>query len=332
VIAVGRQRGYGFLSGFPRPRPSVEAFNYAEFWSQIGVSGVNAAIESSKSSAPASVRQHKPCSTANRVQFMTIGFFTDRRRDKLRSEPLSYEWRRILETNFPAFNWLSREDQDELSGHVQVFLAEKHMEGCGGLVLTDEIRVTIAAQACLLLLHRETDYYPDLTSVLVYPTGYTEQSARHIGGGIWEEGPEDRLGHTARGLRALVLAWDAARHGALNPNDGRNVVLHEFAHQLDFENDTADGTPALDTNAQYASWDRVMGIELHALRHAAANGIPTVLDTYGASNPIEFFAVATEAFFERPHALKAQHPALYSELQKFFRQDPVLFVPLGSAA
>ncbi len=256
---------------------------------------------------------------------MPFGFITDRRRERLRSQPFDASWLALLERNFPVFLRLSRADRQELLGHVNVFLAEKHFEGCGGLELTDEIRVTIAAQACLLLLHRETDYYPDLTSILVYPTGYTEEGVRHIGGGIWEEGPEHRLGHTGRGLGALVLAWDAASHGARNASDGHNVVLHEFAHQLDFENRTADGIPELETHAQYLAWARVMGAEFGALRAAEALGAPTVLDGYGASSPIEFFAVATEAFFERPRELKQKHPGLYAELQGFFRQDPVEF-------
>lgn len=120
-------------------------------------------------------------------------------------------------------------------GHVRVFLAEKNFEGCGGLELTDEIRVTIAAQACLLLLHRKTDYYPQLTSILVYPSGYTVPGERYLGGHVWEEGGEDLLGHTERHMRSLVLAWDAAKLGGANRSDGQNLVLHEFAHQLDFE-------------------------------------------------------------------------------------------------
>jgi Mlc titration factor MtfA (ptsG expression regulator) len=256
---------------------------------------------------------------------MVLGLFKEQRRTRVRAQPFPEVWRAILERNLPFFRRLSLEDRDELLGHVQVFLAEKHFEGCGGLELTDEIRVTIAAQACLLLLHRETDYYPQLISVLVYPTGYVAEEERHIGGGLWEEGPEDRLGHTGAGLRALVLAWDAARHGASDPSDGQNVVVHEFAHQLDFENKSADGTPALDTHAEYLAWARVMGAEFNALRWAEAAGVDTLLDTYGAQNPTEFFAVATEAFFERPRQLRTRHPALYSALQKFFRQDPVSF-------
>lgn len=254
---------------------------------------------------------------------MVFGLFGQRRRERLRAEPAPPAWRVILERNLPIFTRLQPEDQAELLGHVQVFLAEKKFEGAGGLELTDEIKVTIAAQACLLLLHRDTDYYPDLLTIIVYPSGYTVEDERHLGGGVWEEGGEDRLGHTARGLRALVLAWDAARHGALDPSDGENLVLHEFAHQLDFENRGADGTPALATRAEYLTWARVMSGEFEALRHASRLGVPTLLDTYGATNPAEFFAVITEAFFERPRALKARHPALYAELQRFFQQDPV---------
>ena len=231
----------------------------------------------------------------------------------------------MLEQNLSIFRRLPAEDQTELLGHVQVFLAEKHFEGCGGLELTEEIRVTIAAQACVLLLHRETDYYPELTSILVYPSGYIANEERHVGGGIWEEGGEDRLGHTAPGMKALVLAWDSARHGAADPGSGANLILHEFAHQLDFENREVDGVPALDTRGEYVAWGRIMSAEFEALRRALYAETPTLLDTYGATNPAEFFAVCTEAFFERPKALRSRHPALYAELRKFFRQDPAAY-------
>lgn len=231
-------------------------------------------------------------------------------------------WRAILERNLPVFSRLTGEDQRELLGHVQVFLAEKHFEGSGGLILTDEIRVTIAGQACLLLLHRDTEYYPQLTSIIVYPTGYVADEERHIGGDIWEEGGEHRLGHTGERLRALVLAWDAVRRGAAEPSDGTNLVLHEFAHQLDFENRSSDGTPALQTSGEYKAWARVMSNEFEALRDALEAGDDTFLDDYGATNPAEFFAVITEAFFERPRALRRNHPALFMQLQRFYQQDP----------
>jgi len=256
---------------------------------------------------------------------MVFDLFKSRRRARLRAKPAPPEWRAILEHNLPIFTRLSPQDQTELLGHTQVFLAEKHFEGVGGLELTDEIRVTIAGQACLLLLHRKTDYYPDLISIVVYPSGYTAREERHIGGGVWEEGGEDRLGHTGRRLGALVLAWDAVRRGAAAPDDGENLVLHEFAHQLDFENQSSDGTPALEARGDHLAWARVMSAEFNALRNASDAGLPTLLDEYGATNPAEFFAVITEAFFERPRALKKKHPALFAQLQQFYRQDPTTY-------
>lgn len=263
---------------------------------------------------------------------MVFGILTGRRRARLRAQAVPPEWRRIIERNLPVFRRLSAADQAELLGHVQVFLDEKHFEGCGGLELTDEIRVTIAAQACLLLLHRETDYYPRLRSILVYPSGYTAHGEQHVEGGIWEEGGDDRLGHTQQQLRAMVLAWDSAKHGARDPTDGENLVLHEFAHQLDFEDDSTNGTPALESRAEYLAWGRVMSEEFDALRMAEEAGEPTLIDQYGADSPAEFFAVVTEAFFERPHALRRRHPALYDRLAAFYRQDPTSFVPVEPGA
>jgi Mlc titration factor MtfA (ptsG expression regulator) len=256
---------------------------------------------------------------------VTFAFSKSRRRQQLRARAIPTTWRSIITRNVPIFRRLPRADQIELLGHVQVFLSEKHFEGCGGLELTDEIRVTIAAQACLLLLHRKTDYYPQLTSILVYPSSYIAHETRRLGANIWEEGDEHRLGHTGRRLGSLVLAWDDVKRGAADSSDGRNLVLHEFAHQLDFEDYATDGAPALATKAEYRSWAQVMSREFAALRAADETGIPTVLDTYGAENPAEFFAVVTEAFFERPRALRAKHPELYAEFARFFRQDPIQY-------
>ena len=247
------------------------------------------------------------------------------RRERLRTAPFPPEWREIITRNLPIFARLPTDDQEELEGHVQVFLNEKRFEGCGGLELTDEIRVTIAAQACLLLLHRDTDYYPELTSILVYPSTYIVEEDRYVGDNIWEHGPDNRLGHTGRNMGSLVLAWDEVKHGAADPRDGQNLVMHEFAHQLDFEDRSTDGAPALATRAEYLTWARVMRPEFEALRQAEETGTETVLDTYGAADPAEFFAVATEAFFERPRALRAKNRKLYDQLAAFFRQDPIAY-------
>jgi Mlc titration factor MtfA (ptsG expression regulator) len=256
---------------------------------------------------------------------MIFGFLKKRRRRRLRARLVPAVWGLILTRSLPVFRNLPPEDQVELLGHVQVFLAEKKFEGCDGLKLTDEIRLTIAAHACLLLLHRKTDYYPELSTILVYPSTYIAHQERHLEGPIWEQGAQHLLGHTQHRLGAVILAWDAAKQSAVNSSNGRNLVLHEFAHQLDFEDHATDGTPVLAKRSDYATWSRVMSREFKALRAADEAGTPTVLDTYGATNPAEFFAVVTETFFERPHALRAVHPQLYAELQRFYRQDPVRY-------
>src|SRR5437588_1222437 len=253
-----------------------------------------------------------------------LGFFKDRLRKRLKARPFPNEWLRIIKNNVAFFLRLSADDQAELLDHVQVFLAEKNFEGVE-LEITDEVRVTIAVQACLLLLHRKTDYFPRLLTILVYPSTYLADENRPITAEIWEEGKHARAGETGRTMGSMVLAWDAVQWGAADPSDGKNVVLHEFAHQLDYENFAADGTPALATRKQQLAWREVMRTEFASLRAAEETGIPTLLDTYGATNAAEFFAVSTEAFFERPVMLRAQHARLYAELKNYFRQDPVEF-------
>jgi MtfA peptidase len=254
-----------------------------------------------------------------------FGFLKERQRNRIKARPFPNEWLKIIKRRVAFFARLSSRDHAELLDHIQVFLDEKRFEGCAGLEITDDIRVTIAAQACLLLLHRKTDYFPRLLTILVYPSTYLVDENRPIEGPIWEEGKAFRLGETSRQMGTMVLAWDAVKSGAADPSDGKNVVLHEFAHQLDYENLAADGTPALATRKQQLAWREIMRTEFASLRAAEATGIPTLLDTYGATNAAEFFAVSIEAFFERPVMLRAQHPRLYSELQEYFQQNPVEF-------
>jgi|SRR6266513_83178 len=254
---------------------------------------------------------------------MIFELLRQRRRRRAQARPFSKEWLDAIKRNVAFFSRLSANDQSELLSHIKVFLAEKRFEGCGGLEITDEIRVTIAAQACLLLSHRRADYFPGLLTILVYPSTYMAEEKRQIAEHVWEEGTMTRLGETGRRMGSLVLSWDAVKAGAADPSDGKNVVLHEFAHQLDYENSAADGVPELATREQQLVWSEVMTTEFASLRAAHETGIATLLDTYGATDPVEFFAVSTEAFFERPRALRARHPKLYAELQKYFRQDPV---------
>ncbi len=244
-----------------------------------------------------------------------------RRREKVRKRPFPDAWSKIIASNVPYFSHLAEAERTELLGHIQVFLDEKRFEGCGGLAMTDEIRVTVAAQACLLLLGRDTDYYPKLKAVLVYPHEFVVQTHHRLGGGAREEGIETRRGESwARG--EVVLAWDEVCRGAADIYDGLNLVLHEFAHQLDDESVHGDGAPALPRRSMYVAWARVLGEEYEHLILDIEHHRKTVLRAYGAKNPAEFFAVATEAFFEKPAALKARHKELYEQLMTFYRQDP----------
>src|SRR6184192_3702582 len=190
---------------------------------------------------------------------MIFEFLRQGRRRRLRARPFPKEWLALVQRHVVFFHKLSASDRAELLGHIQVFLAEKRFEGCGGFAITDEVRVTIAAQACLLLLHRSTDYFPDLLTILVYPLTYMVEEKRQLGEHVWEEGTVGRLGETGRRMGSLVLAWGAVKHGAADPSDGKNVVLHEFAHQLDYENHAGDGVPGLATREQQVTWGEVMG-------------------------------------------------------------------------
>ncbi|MCA9750584.1 MAG: zinc-dependent peptidase [Gemmatimonadetes bacterium] len=251
--------------------------------------------------------------------------FRDARRRRLSARPFPPEWDRILERNFPLDRALPAADRAELRRRVRIFLAEKHFEGAGGLDLTEEIRVTIAAQACLLLLHRGEDFYPRLDSIIVYPAAYRVRTIERSADGVVHERDQVRLGE-AWNTGAVVLSWEDVRYGAADLHDGHNVVLHEFAHQLDLENNAADGAPELPRRSMYVAWARVLGHEYEQLRHEIERGHRTLMDAYGATNPAEFFAVATETFFERPHALREKHPELYDQLSRFYAQDPVSWV------
>jgi len=244
-----------------------------------------------------------------------------RRREAIRSRTFPAAWQTIIEKNVPYAAALSPEDRRELVGHVQVFLAEKRFEGCDGLQITDEVRVTIAAQACVLLLHRQTDYYPNLVSILIYPTTYLVPGGPRAADGRPPEAAQARLGESWT-RDVVVLAWDSVVSGASDIRDGHNVVLHEFAHQLDQEDGAGDGAPILPRRSMYVAWARVLGHDFDQLVRDTKRHHRTLIDRYGATNPAEFFAVATETFFEKPSQLRAKHPELYLQLQAFYRQDP----------
>lgn len=254
---------------------------------------------------------------------MFWNWFKKRRRCRLKEEPFPEEWLTILKRNVPYYHSLSRDERRELQGHIHVFLAEKNFEGAQGLVVDDEIRVTIAAQACMLLLNRETGYYPKLQSIIVYPYAFISRAMQRNPDGTVTDGGQARLGESwSRG--AVVLSWDDVLRGVGDAFDGRNLVFHEFAHQLDGESGPTDGTPDLCGHSRYITWARVLGDEYGSLVNAVRRHQPTFLDRYGATSPAEFFAVVTETFFEMPNQLRSHNPELYDQLRMFYKQDPAV--------
>jgi len=244
-----------------------------------------------------------------------------RRRERLAAAPFPAEWRAILQRNVPLYRRLPPALQARLRRAIAVFVGEKAFVGCAGQPIDDEVRVTIAAQACLLQLRRGTDPFPGLSEVLVYPGAFLVQRVRPEPSGVLLESRQALSGESwSRGR--VVLSWEDALAGAADPADGRNVVIHEFAHQLDQEKGHGNGAPWLAGPGRRERWARVLGEAYAELREAAAWGQATLLSSYGASDPAEFFAVASEVFFEQPGPLSERHPALYAELAAFYGVDP----------
>jgi Mlc titration factor MtfA (ptsG expression regulator) len=243
------------------------------------------------------------------------------RRRRLGNREFPKEWLEILGKNVGYYRRLPESDKKELQRHILIFIGEKRFEGCGGLKITDEIKVTIAAQACILLLHRQTDYYPGMYSVLVYPQAYMARQVKYLPGGTMVEEMDVRLGESWR-RGSVVLSWDDVKKGAADVHDGHNVVFHEFAHQLDISGGRGDNSEVVRDRSKYIAWARVLGRDYERLRTDVSRNKRTLLDRYGATNPAEFFAVATESFFERPRELRKLHPELYDELKDFYHQDP----------
>lgn len=233
-------------------------------------------------------------------------------------------WPELLGRLVPLYGLLPPADREELPGHVAVLLDEKRFEGAAGLAVTEEMRLAVAGWAALLLLRRRTGYYPGLYSVVLYPEAFMVRQVVRDDAGIVVEEDEERIGESwSQGT--LVLAWDEVRADADTPGDGFNVTLHEFAHQLDSENGELDGAPLLPAPLR-REWAEVMGREYGRLGRRAGRGQATILDPYGAEDPAEFFAVATEAFFESPGELVTGHPDLYRVLREYYRQDPAEWV------
>ncbi|MEY4562795.1 MAG: hypothetical protein RLZZ618_2072 [Pseudomonadota bacterium] len=249
-------------------------------------------------------------------------WWVERRRERIRRQVFPKAWRTILRRRVPHVSRLPADLQLQLKQHIQVFIAEKAFIGCRGLVVTDEMRVTVAAQACLLLLSRKPTYFPTLRQVLLYPGAFMVDRIQTDHAGLTETQRQVLLGESwVQGQ--VILSWQSALEGAAVADDGHNVVIHEFAHQLDQEKGHANGAPPISGRANRERWKQVMSEAFQTLQRQIDHGEPTALDPYGATNPAEFFAVASEVFFERPAALAEAHPAVFAELSRFYGVNPL---------
>ena len=243
------------------------------------------------------------------------------RRQRIAGQPFPAAWRNIVRRRVPLAHELPAARQLRLKKHIQVLLAEVPFIGCAGLEVSDEMRVTIAAQAAFLLLGRGGSF-GNLREVLVYPGHFVASRSEAGAGGVVHEG-RDMLAGQSWQRGQVVVAWDAVRDGAANPHDGANVVIHEFAHQLDQDTGAANGAPYVGRGGLQQAWASVMNQEFDALRGRLARAESGLIGPYAATSPAEFFAVASELFFERPDALAAERPALYEQLKRCYRLDPM---------
>ncbi len=271
------------------------------------------------------------------VVLIPVAFYFWRRRrkksfrERLFRKEFPAEWEKILNDSVSLYRRLPQDLKKQLHGHISIFLAEKTFEGCSGQEMNDEIKLTIASQACILLLNRETDYYPQLTSVLVYPDAYFVDKDYNIGGQILKGGSVN-LGESWQN-GAVILSWNQIRNESPDGRSEDSLVIHEFAHQLDAEDGFLNGLPELGRNSSYKKWASILEREFKELRMDAVNGEDDVIDEYGAENPAEFFAVASESFFLKSCEIRDIHPELYMELCKFYNLDPAEWVQdAGSTA
>jgi Mlc titration factor MtfA (ptsG expression regulator) len=237
------------------------------------------------------------------------------------SAPFPDEWVAIVERNIAVYPKLPMALRMQLRKLIKQFLHQKHFSAAGGLEITDEIRVTIAAEACMLLVNRRTNVYPALRYIIVYPAAFVVDRPQGVSGGVVSEGRKGLLGESWSNGK-VILAWDNVLHGSRNFVDGQNVVLHEFAHQLDSESGNTNGAPILAGKSCLRTWATTFSEEFGELQKEAWQGKRSLIDHYGATNPAEFFAVSTETFFEKPEQMAKHHAELFEVLKCYYHIDP----------
>lgn len=229
-------------------------------------------------------------------------------------------WRSVLRA-LPFLAGLGEKEESRLQNMAIVFLAEKQITPLRGIALCDQDRLSIAIQACLPVLELGLDWYEGWVGVLVYPGDFRVQHAEMDADGVLHEW-EDELAGESWQDGPVVLSWAALGEAGSVARGGVNVVIHEFAHKLDMRNGEADGVPPLHAGMDGSRWRAALGEAYAGFCDAVDRSKDTWLDPYAAEHPAEFFAVASEAFFEAPHELKRRYPDLYSQFVLFYRQDP----------
>lgn len=258
---------------------------------------------------------------------MVFSFLRNRRRKKLLADPLPAAQQQIIERNVAVFARLSNAEREKLLAAARIIAAERPFVPCGGQQINEEVKLTIAAQAALLLLGEEGYYFDKVPSILVYPMAYARRHSLGSGSPVDEDA--GMLGESwQRG--SIVLSWPAILSGGRDATDGQNLVLHEFAHHLDSLDGEMGGLPPLPTHEAEQRWIDVFGREYDRLCRDVENGQSTLLDPYGTTNKAEMFAASTECFFERPVELREQHPELYDIFREFYKLDPTAW--FGAAA
>jgi Mlc titration factor MtfA (ptsG expression regulator) len=253
---------------------------------------------------------------------MFFHWWTRRRRRRLLTAPFPELWRAVLRENVAAYARLTAAERREVDDYLLVFIPEKNWEGCQGLAITPEVQVTIAAEVALLTLGFEGEYFDNVQSILVYPEAYVAREQTPVAPWVMLEGRSPREGEAwHRG--PVILSWPDVLADAQHDSDGHNLVLHEFAHQIDMLNGGhADGIPPMASVDQYQRWTKMLEREYQQLRHDCEAGHDALLGHYAAKNKAEFFAVATEVFFELPHELQHEHAEVYEMFREFYKQDP----------
>lgn len=249
-----------------------------------------------------------------------LGYARRLYRRHVANKPIDVNTIKILETNVGLYDALPDTLKHTLHRQINLFLHDKEFVGCDQQPIDDEVRITIAGNACLLTLAQTRPLYPSFKTILVYPSTYVVTQKTHDGHVVFDE-QSTRAGESwFKG--PIVLSWSDIMHGSKNTEDGQNVVIHEFAHKLDEENGLMDGLPILRESSHYAEWSKVLNNEYGAFLKRVERRRNKVIDEYGAVSAVEFFAVISESFFEKPAQMKSQLPELYSQLERFYGLNP----------